>query len=215
MPAIRIALSNDYEVVLHGVTAMLAGHADRVEVVACTTAIKMPVDVDVILYDTFSRLPVDDDKLRDIVELNSAKVVVYSWNSYPRDDARLNGAAGYIHKGLGSAELVEAITAIHEGRAWESRDPEIEDDQSMPTWPGQEHGLSARESEVLTFIARGFSNQEIADRAYLSINTVKTYIRTAYRKVGVDSRSQAVGWALRNGFRPDSPHDRSGGELGG
>ena len=208
MPAIRVALSNDYEVVLHGVTAMLAGHPDRVEVAVCTTAIKMPVDVDVILYDTFGRLPLHDEKLRDIVELNSAKVVVNSWDSYPLDDARLKGAAGYIHKGLGGAELVEAITAIHEGRTWESRDPEVDDDHAMPTWPGQEHGLSARESEVLTFIARGLSNQEIAERAYLSINTVKTYIRTAYRKIGVESRAQAVGWALRNGFQPDPPQDR-------
>jgi DNA-binding NarL/FixJ family response regulator len=215
VPPIRVALSNDYDVVLHGVTAMLAGHADRVEVVACTTSIKMPDDVDVVLYDTFSRLPHHDEKLRDIVELNSAKVVVYTWSSYPRDDARLNGAAGYIHKGLSGEELVEAITAIHEGRAWESRDPEVDDDQSMTTWPGQEHGLSARESEVLTFIARGLSNQEIAERAYLSINTVKTYIRTAYRKVGVDSRSQAVGWALRNGFQPDPPQGRHGAELDG
>jgi len=208
MPAIRVALSNDYEVVLHGVTAMLAGHPDRVEVAVCTTAIKMPVDVDVILYDTFGRLPLHDEKLRDIVELNSAKVVVYSWDSYPLDDARLKGAAGYIHKGLGGAELVEAITAIHEGRTWESRDPEVDDDHAMPTWPGQEHGLSARESEVLTFIARGLSNQEISERAHLSINTVKTYIRTAYRKIGVESRAQAVGWALRNGFQPDPPQNR-------
>jgi DNA-binding NarL/FixJ family response regulator len=215
VPAIRIALSNDYEVVLHGVTAMLAPHADLVEVVACTTATTMPVDVDVILYDTFSRLPRHDEKLREIVELNNAKVAVYTWSSYPLEDARLHGAAGYIHKGLGGAELVEAITAIHEGRAWESLDPGIDDDHSMPTWPGQEHGLSARESEVLTFIARGFSNQEIAERAYLSINTVKTYIRTAYRKAGVDSRSQAVGWALRNGFQPDPSTGDLGVELDG
>jgi DNA-binding CsgD family transcriptional regulator len=68
---------------------------------------------------------------------------------------------------------------------------------------------------MLTFIARGLSNQEIAERAYLSINTVKTYIRTAYRKVGVDSRSQAVGWALQNGFEPDPALGREGGGLGG
>jgi two-component system, NarL family, response regulator LiaR len=205
MTAIRVALSNDFEVVLHGVTAILADYADQIEVVICTTAIKMPADVDLILYDTFGRLPRHDEKLRDIVRSNSAKVVVYSWDSYPDADARSQGAAGYIHKGLDGAELVKAMTAIHEGRTWESRDPEIDDDHAMTTWPGQEHGLSARESEMLTFIARGLSNQEIAERAYLSINTVKTYIRTAYRKVGVASRSQAVGWALRNGFYPDPP----------
>ena len=205
MPAIRVALSNDFEVVLHGVTAILADYADQIEVVLCTTAIKLPEDLDLILYDTFGRLPQHDEKLRDIVRSNSAKVVVYSWDAYPIADARAQGAAGYIHKGLDGAELVKAMTAIHEGRMWESRDPEIDADHARPTWPGQEHGLSTRESEMLTFIALGLSNQEIAERAYLSINTVKTYIRTAYRKIGVASRSQAVGWALRNGLYPDPP----------
>ena len=69
-------------------------------------------------------------------------------------------------------------------------------------WPGRDHGLSARESEVLCLIAQGLSNQEIADRAYLSINSVKTYIRSAYRKIGVERRTQAVLWATRNGLVP-------------
>jgi DNA-binding CsgD family transcriptional regulator len=49
-------------------------------------------------------------------------------------------------------------------------------------------------------IATGMSNREIADRSYLSINTVKSYIRSAYRKVGAERRSQAVLWALEHGF---------------
>ncbi|MGZ8738479.1 MAG: response regulator transcription factor [Nocardioides sp.] len=204
MAAVRVALSNDYEIALRGVQAMLDEHADRVRVVELTTALEMAADVDVILFDTFGRLPRSDEKLREMVEINNAKVVVYSWTAYPVADARANGAAGYIHKGLSAAELADAIVAIHEGRSWESRDPGLGDDEdTMPSWPGQEHDLSPRESEMLTFIARGLSNQEIADSAYLSINTVKTYIRTAYRKVGASSRAQAVGWALRNGFAPD------------
>ena len=69
-------------------------------------------------------------------------------------------------------------------------------------WPGRGHGLSAREAEVLVLIAQGLSNQEIADRAFLSINSVKTYVRSAYRKIGVERRTQAVIWATRNGFVP-------------
>jgi phosphoenolpyruvate carboxylase len=69
-------------------------------------------------------------------------------------------------------------------------------------WPGREHALSAREAEVLALIAQGLSNQEIADRAFLSINSVKTYIRSAYRKIGVERRTQAVLWATQNGFVP-------------
>ena len=55
---------------------------------------------------------------------------------------------------------------------------------------------------MLCLIAQGLSNQEIADRAFLSINSVKTYIRSAYRKIGVERRTQAVLWATRNGLVP-------------
>jgi len=217
---VRVALSDDYDIVLHGLASMLAGHADRVEVVEETTDPQMAADVDVILYDTFGRLPREDDKLREVVKANTAKVVVYSWDSYPEEVARELGAAGYIHKGVSTEELLEAIVAVHEGRAgWPEDGPDGaagdgtataaeqeaggDDDRTMPSWPGREHGLSARESEVLTFIARGMSNHEIAARSFLSVNTIKTYIRGAYRKIGVERRSQAVAWALRNGFDPD------------
>ena len=62
--------------------------------------------------------------------------------------------------------------------------------------------LSEREEQVLALIVQGLTNQEIADRVYISINSVKTYIRSAYRKIGVRSRSQAVVWGLRNGVQP-------------
>ncbi|WP_345520958.1 response regulator transcription factor [Nocardioides conyzicola] len=61
-------------------------------------------------------------------------------------------------------------------------------------------GLTGREVQVLALIAEGLTNQEIADRVYISINSVKTYIRAAYRKVGVNSRSQAAIWAMQHGI---------------
>ena len=53
---------------------------------------------------------------------------------------------------------------------------------------------------MLSLISQGYSNQEIASEVVLSINSIKTYIRTAYRKIGVDSRAGAVSWAIRHGF---------------
>lgn len=198
MQPVRLALSNDYEVVLQGLAAMLAGHSDRVEVVEVTGATRMSHDVDVILFDTFGRMPDEDEKLTQIVAANDAPVVLYSWHTYPEEAGRARGAAGYLHKGLSAEELVDAIVAIHEHRPPPSRPL---DEESMPAWPGQEHGLSARESEVIAFLAQGMTNDEIAQRSYLSVNTVKTYLRTAYRKIGAQRRSQAVAWALRHGFR--------------
>lgn len=58
--------------------------------------------------------------------------------------------------------------------------------------------LSKREREIVTLISQGLTNQEIAQKMFLSINTVKTYIRTTYRRLGVASRSQAVIWGIRN-----------------
>jgi DNA-binding CsgD family transcriptional regulator len=58
--------------------------------------------------------------------------------------------------------------------------------------------LSKREREIVTLISQGLSNQEIAEKLFLSINSVKTYIRTAYRRLDVTTRSQAVIWGVRN-----------------
>ncbi|MGA8257827.1 MAG: LuxR C-terminal-related transcriptional regulator [Nocardioides sp.] len=74
---------------------------------------------------------------------------------------------------------------------------------------GREHGLTLRESQVLAFITEGLTNLEIAEATYLSINSVKTYIRTAYRKIGVNRRAQAVAWGMTHGYAPsDRPTDR-------
>ena len=195
---IRVALSNDYEIALLGLAAMLARFPERVQVVGLSTDVAMTNDPDIIMFDTFGRVAEGDVKLRTVVEANpSAKVVVYSWAHYPEDRARSAGAVGYLSKGLGAEDLVAAVAAIHEGRrpavAREAVEPAL-------TWPGQVQGLSEREAEVISLIVRGLTNEEIATRSFLSINTIKTYIRTAYAKIGVSTRAQAVAWGYRNGF---------------
>ncbi len=71
-------------------------------------------------------------------------------------------------------------------------------------WPGSGARLSSREAEVLALITQGYTNNDIASRSYLSINSVKSYIRTAYRKIGVERRSQAVRWGMENAMLPDT-----------
>jgi len=70
-------------------------------------------------------------------------------------------------------------------------------------WPGRREGLTDREAEILALITQGKSNAEVAALTYLSPNTIKSYIRTLYRKIDVDSRTQAVLWGVNNGFLPD------------
>jgi DNA-binding CsgD family transcriptional regulator len=71
--------------------------------------------------------------------------------------------------------------------------------------------LSEREVEVLRRITCGESNLELAGHMFLSVNTVKSYIRSSYRKLGLRSRSQAVMWGVQHGLAdPDSLRGRTG-----
>ncbi len=100
---------------------------------------------------------------------------------------------------MGADELVEALEQIHAGELVLA--PELaDDDAAKGAWPGQEQGLTARESEIIALITDGLSNTDIAARTYLSINSVKSYIRSAYRTMGVSSRSQAVLGGIDHGF---------------
>ncbi|GAB6985764.1 response regulator transcription factor [Nocardioides pyridinolyticus] len=200
-----MAIVNDYEIVVAGVAAMLAPHHDRVNVVELDSGMPVLSDVDVILYDTFSQIQGDGVDLEDLVRDSDARVVIFSWTLQESVIRKAidRGASGYLSKGLSAEEIVSAIEAVHGGETVAPRDSAGEVESPDGDWPGRDQGLSARESEVLALITQGLSNQEIAERTYLSINSVKTYIRTGYRKIGVSRRSQAVAWGMRHGFAPD------------
>ena len=97
---------------------------------------------------------------------------------------------------------------IGEAVSGQLEDSEIAQGWAAEGYPGQQQGLSRRESEILRLVVAGHGNQQIADALYLSINSVKTYIRSAYRKMDVTSRAQAVVWGIQHGFltRPTDPH---------
>ena len=205
---VRLAIVNDFEIVVSGLASMLEEHRDRVHVAEINAQTPVLSDVDVVLVDTFGQLPRQGETLADLVRDCTAPVVLFTWE-LPRQsivDALAAGAGGYLSKSLTAKEIVDALEAIRDGEIvvmTATLSPEEEPSQSLD-WPGQAHGLTPRESEVLAFITQGLSNPEIALVAYLSINSVKTYIRTAYRKIGVERRSQAVAWGMRNGFAPAS-----------
>ena len=69
--------------------------------------------------------------------------------------------------------------------------------------------LTSREVAVIELVTNGMSNEEIAEQLYLSLNTVKTHIRTTYRKIGVSTRAHAIIWGVRQGLLLDQPPDAS------
>ena len=205
-PPITVALVDDYDVVLLGIAQMLDPYRDRVTVAEIDTNKPLKQDVDVVLYDSFAQPESDQQEISVLVDNPRArKVVVYTWNFDPDliAGARRQGAHGYLSKTLPARELVLALEAVHAGEVVVSAPPNRSRTTSALSWPGRAEGLSDRESEILALITQGLSNADVAAISYLSPNTVKSYIRNIYRKIGVTSRTQAVLWGVANGFTPD------------
>ena len=150
---------------------------------------------------------------------HARRVVVYTWNFHPEliDSA--------IEQGRQRLPLEDAARARPRRRP--RSDPRRRDrDQpaagQSPTddgldWPGRSEGLTDRESEILALITQGKSNIEVAAITYFSKNSIKSYIRSTYRKIGVKQPhpSRALGRRARLQARPP-PHRplAGGGALG-
>jgi two-component system response regulator NreC len=121
------------------------------------------------------------------------------------------GASGYVLKQAADQELLLAIRAVMRGEIYIH--PAMTRallggllDRSRPS-PGamsNEEALSERESEVIKRVARGHTNQEIADHLGLSVKTVETYRTRAMEKLGLSSRAALVRYALERGWLSDS-----------
>jgi NarL family two-component system response regulator LiaR len=202
---VRLAIVSDFELVVAGVEAMLAAHRDRVVVVQWS----IPQDVDVVLCDPTAR-PVRGGIDSHELAGRGVTVIAFDWTCDPAygDPAMTPGVSAHLSQCLTGVELVEAVEEVCDRRASGHVVQQRGEASRSGDWPGVEQGLTRREAEIVGLIARGLSNQEIADAAYLSINSVKTHIRTAYRKLGVTRRAQAVGWGFRHGYEAMDAGDR-------
>jgi DNA-binding NarL/FixJ family response regulator len=204
--AITIALVDDYDVVLFGLAHMLDGYGDRVVVAEINANRPVSQDVDIVLYDSFAQPQADSHELRVLIDNpHAGRVAVYTWNFHPDliEQAIKSGASGYLSKTLPARDLVAALEAIHGGTTVISPAPGKSRPAPGLDWPGRSEGLTERESEILALITQGKSNAEVAATTYLSPNSIKSYIRVIYRKIGTKTRTQAVLWGVEHGFKPD------------
>ncbi|GAA4898946.1 response regulator transcription factor [Tessaracoccus lubricantis] len=200
--AITVAIVNDYPIVVEGLAQLLAGDS-RLDLVELDTMADPMQSVDLILFDAFGQLHIHEDVRRLVGNPKFRRVVLYSWNTRPEHVAQAleAGVDGYVSKAVDAETLCDVLVRVHGGE--QVIEPkEAPHEVSTGDWPGRAHGLSAREAEVIALITQGITNEEIAKSTYLSINSVKSYIRSAYRKMGVERRSQAVLWGVENGMLP-------------
>jgi len=126
------------------------------------------------------------------------------------------GASGFLLRDTDPAELLEALRAVARGDALLSRgvtrrliaEVASQPDRYRPS-PEELDELTAREREVMALVARGLSNQEIAERLVISLATAKTHVSRALRKVDARDRAQLVALAYETGL----VHPRRGGDL--
>jgi DNA-binding NarL/FixJ family response regulator len=158
---------------------------------------------DVVLYDVIKLDHEDGKDLARLVTQTASCIIAVDRTLRPVLGRRAMdaGVAWRITLGITGDELVTVVHETVEGH--------LDHSAVAQAWGCAEHlgeaaGLSSREASVLALVVSGLTNQQIADRLYLSINSVKTYIRSTYRKVGVSSRAQAVAWGIQHGFPVDS-----------
>jgi DNA-binding NarL/FixJ family response regulator len=213
---VRVALVNDHEIVVRGLERMLDDFRGRVCVVELDTQATVATSVDVALYDTFSVSQVDAGDIDDVLRNpRVGSVAVYSWNMQQElvEAALRKGVRGYLSKSLDALALVTALERVAAGEKVVMPEHEVGGHPELVEiaggdWPGRAEGLSARQAEVVSLITQGFSNEQIAQRTHLTLNTVKTYIRLAYRQMGVTSRTQAVLWGVQHNMAPDTTRVR-------
>jgi DNA-binding NarL/FixJ family response regulator len=212
---LRVVIADDQRVVREGL-AMLIGLLDGIQVVAMAADGVDAVDQallhrpDVVVMDL--RMPNLDGAqatARIRAELPQTQVLVLT--TYADDDALFPalqaGARGYLTKNASAEEIEQALSAL--GRGQTHLAPEVQqrlvaaslDARAAgpgPTAPPD--GLSAREVEVLTLIAAGRSNTEIARELVLSNATIKSHINHIFAKIGARDRAQAVHYAYDHGL---------------
>jgi DNA-binding NarL/FixJ family response regulator len=157
----------------------------------------MATEADVVLFDCFPGTTPGGALTGRLPERLSGPIVGYSWHTQPAhiDWALNHGFAGYLSKALSGSELVRALEAVREGETV----IRVDAARLAPTSTAL-RGLTPREREVLTHVCAGMRNAEIAEQLNISPNSLKSYIRSAYRRIDVTTRSQAVLWGISHGL---------------
>ncbi len=208
---IRVLIADDHTVVRGGLCALLedvpdievvAEAADGVEAVLKARAMKP----DVILMDLMMPRKTGIEAIEEIKRENpQARILVLT--SFSDDDKVFSaikaGALGYLLKETSPDDLVHAIRDVYHGES--SLHPAIarkliRELNRPTTLPPSDEPLTEREAEVLVLVARGLSNQDIADRLVISERTVRTHVSNILSKLHLANRTQAALYALKEGL---------------
>jgi NarL family two-component system response regulator LiaR len=208
---IRILITDDHAVVREGLRTLISSEpgmqvvaeaVDGVEAVLKARSLRP----DVVLLDLVMPRKGGIEAIEEIKRDNpEARILVLT--SFAEDDkvfpAIRKGAQGYLLKDSSPDELLQAIRHVYRGET--SLHPTIarkliQEINQPSDLPPSDDPLTEREVEVLKLVARGLSNQEIADQLVVSERTVRTHVSNILSKLHLANRTQAALYALKEGL---------------
>ena len=216
--AIRILIADDHSLLRQGIKRVLnfeddlevVGEAEDGQEALARTLVLQP---DILLLD----LNMPGISGLDVVkQLQTAKcktgvivLTIHDSDNYVLELLK-NGALGYLLKDVEPSMLIQAIHVVNEGNAFVypklaerifggiSRDDDVSEKARVLWNESRSTRLTARELDVLACIAKGFSNQDIAQALFVSEKTVKNHLTNIFRKLHVNDRTQALIYVIRN-----------------
>lgn len=215
---IKVLIADDHKLFRQGLIGLMKTREDLVEVIGEAEtgeeAVQMAekLNPDVILMDIY--MP-QMDGLQAAKEIHRRfpQIAVVMLTSSERDghlyEAAQLGVAGYLLKSLDADELFDLLHGVTNGETAMTRTMASKLLKSVANRMADEdkgeQSLTERELFVLRLVASGASNQEIADKLMISINTVKSHIKNILEKLQLDNRTQAATYAVKHGLV--SPRD--------
>lgn len=203
----RVLITEDHTLVSQGLETMLS-MTDEIELVGVVDSGPSAIDtvkretVDVVLMDVNLGAPMNGiEATRQIKQISpDTKVLILTMFTDPGTvaEAVKAGADGYLSKGASREAVTQAIQDVAEGRA--VLDPNVTEGIFGRISGKDPHALTDRELSVLQELSHGKSTREVAERIHVSEETVKTYLKQIFRKLGVHDRTEAVAEAFRRGL---------------
>jgi DNA-binding NarL/FixJ family response regulator len=189
---IRVAVVSPNHVVRTGLVSLVAQLQDRALVTEAVSVDAALAPHDVAIYDLGA--VTGADAYRDLQRLTETRTQVIGLVYDPGRDtpAPLAGATSHV--------ITLSVTPTQLMDVLRRTTPERPAGSSTTATQRLPCGLSEQEFRTLELVGAGLSNRAIAAELYVSVNTVKTYIRGAYAKIGVSNRSGALLWAMRHGL---------------
>jgi DNA-binding NarL/FixJ family response regulator len=215
---IKVLIADDHKLFRQGLIGLMKTREELVEVVGEAEtgedAVKMTEQLrpDVVLMDIY--MPgMDGLQAAKEIRARFPEVAVVMLTSSERDghlyEAVKIGVSGYLLKSLDAAELFDLLEGVTRGETAMTRAMAGKFLKAVATRMADEEkgegALTERELFVLRLVASGASNQEIAEKLSISINTVKSHLKSILSKLQLENRTQAATYAMQHGLV--TPHE--------